>query len=83
VASIQKIITTRYVDEAGQRVPKGTPGAKKVQDESAKWYACWREGKRQVRIPLATDKSVSQVMLADLIRQRERGIVDPENWTTD
>ena len=50
----------------GKRVPKGTKGARKVTKQSSKYYACWREGKKQVRVPLATDYEASQVMLADL-----------------
>ena len=79
MASLQKIITTRYIDKAGNRVARGTPGAEKKTEESKKWYACWREGKRQVRIPLARDKAVSQVMLGDLIRKRERGDAEMVN----
>jgi hypothetical protein len=80
VASILKISYVHYVDRSGKRVPKGTKGARKVTTESSKYYACWREGKKQVRVPLATDYEVSQVILADLIRQRERGearMIDP------
>lgn len=80
MASLQKINITRYVDRAGNRVAKGTKGAKKVKEESSKWYCCYRIGRKQVRIPLATDKEASQVMMADHLRQRERGqagMVDP------
>ncbi len=73
MASLQKIIVTRYLDRQGKQVPKGTKGARKVKEESAKWYCCYREGKRQVRIPLATDKAASQALMADLLRQKERG----------
>lgn len=80
MASLQKIVYIRYVDRDGRRVPRGTKGARKVKEESAKWYACWKEGKKQVRIPLATDKEASQAMLADLLRNKARGkagLVDP------
>jgi hypothetical protein len=73
VASIQKIAYIHYVDGNGRRVPKGTDGARRVQTQSRKYYACWREGKRQVRVPLATDYQASQVLMAELIRRRERG----------
>jgi integrase len=80
VASLQKIQYIRWVDAEGKRVPRGTPGAVKVREKSAKWYACWKEGGRQIRVPLATDKSASQTMLADLLRDKERGragMIDP------
>lgn len=80
MASIQKITYVYWVDAAGRRVKKGTPGAKKVTEESAKWYACWKEGSRQMRVPLATDKSASQAMMTDLMRTKDRvkaGLINP------
>jgi hypothetical protein len=73
MAWLQRKLTTVYVDDKGTRVPKGTPGATKQQIESEKWYGCWKEGKRKVMVPLATDKQASQAMLTDIIRHRERG----------
>lgn len=73
MAWLQRKLTTVYVDGKGTRVPKGTPGASKQQIESEKWYGCWKEGKRKVMVPLATDKQASQAMLTDIIRHRERG----------
>lgn len=73
MASLQKVKITRYLDRDGKQVPKGTPGAVRVQTESEKWYGCFREGKRLVRVPLAIDKDVAQVMLGELIKQRARG----------
>jgi integrase len=73
MAWLQKKLTTVYLDGQGSRVPKGTPGAEKKQIESDKWYGCWKEGGRKVMVPLATDKQAAQVMLTDLIRQKERG----------
>lgn len=75
MASLQKISVTRFVDRHGVQVKKGTPGARKVKEESAKWYACYREGAKQVRLPLSADKSVAQVMLADILKAKERGQV--------
>lgn len=74
VASLQKLITVRYIDRKGERCTKDTPGARKVKEESSKWYACYREGKKQVRVPLATDKAASQVMLSDILKAKERGV---------
>lgn len=73
MAWLQKKKITRYVDRSGQRVAKDTKGARRIREESDKWYGCWKEGKRKVMVPLATDKQAAQTMLADMIRQRERG----------
>lgn len=73
MAWLQRKLTTVYVDGNGVRVAKDTPGAVKQQIESEKWYGCWKEGKRKVMVPLATDKQASQAMLTDIIRHRERG----------
>ncbi|MDB5310480.1 MAG: xerD 1 [Gemmataceae bacterium] len=68
----QKI--TYYVDVDGRRVPKGTPGAKKVRGKSAKWYGQGIPGfPPKKRVPLATDKTAAQRMLDDLVRRTERG----------
>jgi integrase len=65
---------TEWHDAAGRRVKPGTPGAKKVHRESSRWYAFWRVGGRVKRAPLATDKAASKAMLAELIRNLERGL---------
>lgn len=80
MASLQKITYVYWLDAGGRRVKKGTPGARKHVEESSKWYGCWKEGGRQVRVPLATDKSASQAMLTDLMRTKDRTrakLVDP------
>lgn len=65
----------RYIDpKTKKRVPKGTPGAKKVRERSAKHYAAGVAGlPAGKRVPLATDKTVAQRMLADLVLRAERG----------
>jgi integrase len=68
-----KVHTTRYRDRTGTAVPKGTRGAKKVVELSDKWYAEWRVNGQKQRKPLATDKTVAQKMLGDLILEMERG----------
>jgi integrase len=86
MASLQKIQYIRWVDADGKRVPPGTPGATKIREKSAKWYACWKDGWKQVRVPLATDKAASQSMLADLLREGERGragMLDPHRHHLD
>lgn len=68
----QKI--TYYVNAKGKRVPKGTPGAKKVRGRASKWYGTGVPGyPPKKRIPLATDKTAAQRMLDDLVRDAERG----------
>src|SRR4051794_7603376 len=60
--------------KSGKRVPKGTPGAKRVRRRAKKLYAGGVPGwPKSKRVPLATDKTVAQQMLADLVRQAERG----------
>jgi integrase len=82
VASLVRPWQVRYVKD-GKRVPKGTPGAKQVKGRARKWYAQgvpgWPKRKRQ---PLASDKAVAKVMLADLVRDAEKGgagMVDPHD----
>lgn len=65
---------TFYVDRDGRRVPKGTPGAVKKNEKSAKWYGVGVPGyPAKKRFPLATDKAVARRMLDDLVRGAERG----------
>jgi hypothetical protein len=78
--SLQKITYVYWVDAEGRRVKTRTTGARKVVEESKKWYACWKEGTRQKRVPLCTDKSSAQAMLADLLRTKDRTrarLIDP------
>lgn len=75
---IQKTTTTRYVKN-DRRVPKGTKGARKVTEESAKYYGFWRENGKLCRIPLSTDKvSAKKLFDAHLTRlEREKaGVID-------
>ncbi|MBX9583183.1 MAG: hypothetical protein K2X87_22995 [Gemmataceae bacterium] len=57
MATLKKITTTRWLDEAGNRVLPDTPGASKVREESAKWYIVTKEDGKLKRIPAYTDKS--------------------------
>jgi integrase len=67
---------TYYVDRAGKRAPKSTPGAKKVREKSSLWYGQGVPGyPPKKRIPLATDKEAARRMLDDLVRKAERGQV--------
>lgn len=79
MASLVKIWITRYVDKEGRRVPKGTPGAKKVKERSTVWYAQYKQAGKWKREPLFTDKSASNVRLAELVKAEERGEVGMVN----
>src|SRR4051794_32627034 len=72
MASLQKISYVFWLDADGKRVKAGASGARKHVQESTKWYACWREGKRQRRVPLCTDKDAAQAMMTDLLRTKDR-----------
>lgn len=50
-----KLTRTRHLFDKKQ-VPAGTPGAVKVTEESRHWYAYRRDGKRQIKVRLFTDK---------------------------
>jgi integrase len=81
MAFLEKRTFTRHVDAQGRRVAKGTPGARKVQEKSAKWWGQYVDaGGVRRRVALCTDKTAARQMLADLERQAERGkagLVDP------
>jgi integrase len=83
MAHLGKVHRTRYVVGTGKDrryVSKGTAGAKRINEESEKWYAIFVEGTQKTRVPLAKDKTAAQAMFADLIRQRERqdaGLISP------
>jgi len=74
MASLFKPTFTRYVDPEGKRVNRDTPVARKVREKSTKWYGQYTDadGKLQ-RVPLSPDKVAAGQMLADLVRQSERG----------
>jgi integrase len=75
--------TYRYLDADGRRVPKATPGAHKVKERARKWYGAGIPGwPKSKRVPLATDKNVAKVMLADLVRKAERGEAELEDGAT-
>lgn len=86
MASLQKITYVFWVGADGKRVKKGTPGATRRAELSSKWYGVWYEGKKQVRVPLSTDRDASQAMLADLLRTKDRTrarLIDPHQIHLD
>jgi integrase len=77
---------TCYLDAGGRRVKPDTPGARKVVEESRKWYGraqdpadgTWR------LVPLSRDKQSARKKLADLetkLARGEAGLVDPHEET--
>lgn len=70
MARIARQKITRWVDASGKRVKPNAPGARKIVEESRKWYAFDVPGQTR-RIPLATNKDIALVMLANLIRKTE------------
>jgi integrase len=78
MARVFKKSITRYLDADGRQVPKGTPGARKVREKSAKWYGRVPGSPRPV--PLATNKVAAQQLLAEMTKKAELakvGIFDP------
>jgi integrase/recombinase XerC len=78
MARVFKKSITRYLDAEGRQVPKGTPGARKVQEKSAKWYG--RAPGAASPVPLCENKAAAQIMLSELVRKAGLatvGISDP------
>jgi integrase len=68
----------RYLDARGRQVPKGTLGARKVKEKSAKWYGRPPGAPRPV--PLCGNKTAAQIMLNELVKKAElgkAGLTDP------
>lgn len=77
--TLLKISRTRHTIE-NKQVQAGTPGAVKTTEESQCWYAYRREGKRQFKVRLYTDKAASQSEMSRMNTALERGqsgMVDP------
>ncbi|MBP3954413.1 hypothetical protein J8F10_03795 [Gemmata sp. G18] len=67
-----KITRTRHLLGKKQVAP-GTPGSVKVKEESANWYAYRRDGSKQIKVKLFTDKAASVSKLAKMNTALERG----------
>jgi len=78
MAHLVRVKTTRHTDpETGRRVPSDSPGAIVTTANSRKWYGKGIPGHPPAkRVPLASDRTVAKRMLADLIRDAERGAAD-------
>ena len=81
MASLKRKTIIRYLDKDGNRVAKGTPGARKVKEKSSKWYGSYTDANGLPQCePLSANKTAAQQMLADLVKRAElgrSGIVDP------
>ncbi len=62
----------RYLDADGRRVPKGTPGARRVRQRAKKWYAEYSVNGRPRRVPLCRDKQAARAMYCELLKRAER-----------
>ncbi|HUY31452.1 MAG TPA: hypothetical protein VMV69_01630, partial [Pirellulales bacterium] len=71
----------RYLSRDGKRVPKGTDGARRVEERGDRWYGQYRDANDVwKRVPLSTDKTAAEFMLCELKRKAEReraGCTDP------
>jgi integrase len=77
--TLLKVTRTRYL-LGKKHVSPDTPGAVKVAEESRHWYAYRRDGKRQIRVRLYTDKAASLTEMARLntaLERGEAGMTDP------
>jgi len=73
MAHLFKPVKVYYVDATGKRVPKDAPGARKVKEKAAKWYAKGTPLPKGKKVPLASDKRAALQMLAKLEQEIERG----------
>lgn len=72
MAHLVKPKIIRYENAAGKRVPKGTPGAKRIETKAKKWYAASIPGMKGKLVPLARDKVAANKMLSELEIAAER-----------
>jgi integrase len=78
MARVFKKTITRYLDADGRQVQKGTPGARRVREKSAKWYG--RVPGAAKPVPLCRNKTAAEQLLGELVRKAEfakAGIADP------
>jgi integrase len=83
VAHLVKPWIYRYVKD-GKRVPKGTPGAKRVKERAHKWYGQGIPGlPPKKRVPLASNKEAAKRMLAAKVEEAEQGIAGISKQTIE
>jgi integrase len=73
----------QYIDKNGKRCSSDTPGATRKKVRARKWYGAgipgYPPGKR---VPLASNRTAAQQMLAKLVEKAERGEAGLEDSTT-
>ena len=71
----------RYLNAQGKRVPKGTPGAKRVREKSKTYWGRVADANGKVRpVSLCDDEAGAEEMLAAMKQRAKRiarGDVDP------
>ena len=81
MSSIYRPTIIRYLDARGNRVPKGTPGAKKVKEKSDTWRGKFKGADGVCRtVTLCDDRDAAQEMFAEIAkraRRESRGDIDP------
>jgi hypothetical protein len=70
VPQVFKKQIVRHLDPKGRQVPKDTPGARKVKEESTKWYG--RVPGEPRPVPLSANKAAAERLLHERIRRAER-----------
>ena len=70
--TLLKITRTRHL-LGKKQVKPSTPGAVKVTEESSHWYAYRRNGMKQIKVKLYTDKAASLTKMAKMNIALERG----------
>src|SRR5262245_24816161 len=76
--NVFKKIITRYLDNNGRQVRKGTPGATQVREFSRKYYG--RDPATGKPVPLAANKVAAELLLAQMVRKaelKEANVFDP------
>lgn len=72
MANLYRHRITFYVDTQGNRVPKGTPGAKQQKKMSKKWYTRIKDERgKWLPVPLSVNKDAARIMASKLIEKRE------------
>ena len=81
MSSIYRPTIIRYLDAHGNRVLKGTPGARKVKEKSDTWRGKFKGADGVCRtVTLCDDRDAAQEMFAEIAkraRRESRGDIDP------
>ena len=81
MSSIDRPTIIRYLDAHGNRVPKGTAGAKKVKEKSDTWRGKFKGAVGVCRtVTLCDDRDAAQERFSEIAkraRRESRGDIDP------